>query len=221
MKKEEKIIKIRTAAKVELARINAKYAKAEADAARRKSEDLTERVGCCENERFNVIERYKALSADLKADRLKDIAELYENTEKLCEEATEDPEPEPETETETDTDTDTDTEKDSDVTVKGFQPQQTVYCDGSEHTARIVARRLINKLPHIPEGGAITVMISHGDESLSGKYWLSVTTNNGGKWPGNLCTVLFDESNHGQESEMSLIDTVRESFDARKEGGDE
>lgn len=202
MKKEEKIIKIRTAAKVELARINAKYAKAEADAARRKSEDLTERVGCCENERFNVIERYKAHSAAIKADRLKDIAKLYENTEKSCEEATDDPEPEQEQKPETE------------------QPK-TVYCDGSEHSARIVARRLINKMPHIPEGGAVMVMISHGDESLSGKYWLSVTTDNGGKWPGNLCTVLFDESNHGQESEASFIDTVRESFDARKEGGDE
>lgn len=203
MKKEEKIIKIRTAAKVELAKINAKYAKEEADAARRESEELTERVGCCENERFNVIKRYKALSAAIKADRLKDIAKLYENTEKLCEESTDDdqkPEQEPKHETE--------------------QPQ-TVYCDGSEHSARIVARRLINKMPHIPEGGAITVMISHGDKSLSGEYWLSVTTNNGGKWPDNICTMMFDKNNHERESETSFVDEVSASFDARKEVGDE
>lgn len=203
MKKEEKIIKIRTAAKVVLARINAKYAQEEADAAMRKSDDLTERVGCCENERFNVIEKYKAIFAAIKADRLKDVAKLYENTEKLCDEATDDPEPEQEPKPETE------------------QPQQTVYCDGSEHSTRIVARRLINKIPHIPEGGAINVMISHGDESLSGKYWLTVTTNNGDKWPGNLCTMLFDESNHDKDSETSFIDEVRASFDERKEGGDE
>lgn len=215
MKKEQKIIELRRAAKLNVSELKAKIAFAHYKAAEERAGVMRERANELEGieagstERFDVLAKYRAELADVEwflADTVAQLkAEIHHvkvECEQQCAAAEDDPEPEQEQKPETE------------------QPK-TVYCDGSEHSARIVARRLINKLPHIPEGGAITVMISHGDESLSGKYWLSVTTNNGGKWPGNLCTVLFDESNHGKESEASFIDTVRESFDARKEGGDE
>ena len=204
MKKEKKIIKIRTAAKVKLENLKAEIMTAKSEAAQRHADIMAGMTDKCDNERFNEIERFKAEKMAIEADFYQKKAALYAETETACQEAVDDDDPEPEQEPKPETE----------------QPQ-TVYCDGSEHSARIVARRLINKIPHIPEGGAITVMISHGDGSLSGEYWLTVTTNNGGGWPGNLCTVLFDESNHEQDIETSFINTVRASFDARKEGGDE
>lgn len=202
MKKEEKIIKIRTAAKMKLANLKAEMVTAKSEAAQRHADIMEGKLYKCDNERFNEIERFKAEKMAIEADFYKKKAALYAETEMACQEAVDDDDPKPETESETE------------------QPR-TVYCDGSEHSARIVARRLINKLPHIPEGGAITVMISHGNGSLSGKYWLTVTTNNGGEWSENIRMVMFDENNHKQEIETSFIDEVRASFDARKEGGDE
>lgn len=200
MKKEEKIIKIRTAAKIKLENLKAEMMAAKSEAAQRHADIMEGKLYKCDNERFNEIERFKAEKMAVEADFYHKKAALYAETETACQEAVDDDDPKPEPEKE--------------------EPR-TVYCDGSEHSTRIVARRLINKLPHIPKGGAITVMISHGDGSLSGEYWLTVTTNNGGEWPENIRTVMFDKNNPRQEIETSFVDEVRASFDARKEGENE
>lgn len=223
MKKQQKIIELRRAAKLKVAKIKTKIAFARSEAAGKRARLMWERAAELEGleagstERFDVLAKYRAKLADVEeklavteAQLKAEIQQVKAECEKKCAAADDDPEPE------------TDTEKDSDVTVKGFQPQQeTVYCDGSEHTARIAARRLINKLPHIPEGGSISVMISRGEGVIGDSYWFSACTTDGTHLTDGSTSKMFDEYSHNANSEAEYVNMVRDSFNARKEGGNE
>lgn len=200
MKKQQKIIEIRTSAKVKLENLKAEMKTAIAIAAQTHADILAGRTDKCDNERFNEIERFKAEKLTIEADFYKKKADLYAECEQQCAAAEDDPEPDKE------------------------QPQpkqETVYCDGSEHSARIAARRLINKMPHIPEGGSISVMISRGEGDLGDRYWFSACTTNGTHLPDGSTAKLFDEYNHNANSEAEYVNIVRALFDARKEGCNE
>ncbi len=205
MKKEQKIIELRRAAKLKVAKIETKIAIARSDAACIRARIMWERAAELDGleagrtERFDVLAKYRAKLADLNANSAATVAQLKSEIqqtkaecERQCAEAEDDPEPEPETDTDTDTD----------VTVKGFQPQQeTVYCDGSEHSARIVARRIINKMPHIPKEGYIFIHIIRDDD---GGFFVSISAR--GKSPDDNIVKIFSKNTHTAESEAEFIE---------------
>ena len=127
MKKDQKIIEIRTSAKVKLEDMKAKMKTAIARAAQMHADILAGRTDKCDNERVNEIERFKAEKLAIEAGFYQERAALYAETETACKEATDDQEEE--------------------------KPQQvqepTVWLDGSQHSAVITARRILNKLPRL------------------------------------------------------------------------
>lgn len=143
MTRDEKIIEIRTSAKVKLEDLKAKMKTAIARAAQTHADILAGRTDKCDNERFNEIERFKAEKLAIEACFSQERAALYAETETACKEATDDPEEE--------------------------KPQQvqkpTLWLDGSQHTAAIVARRILSKLPAIPKGGCIDISLEHYADS--------------------------------------------------------
>lgn len=194
MKKEQKIIELRTAAKLKVAELETKIAFARCEAAEKRASLMKSRADelkdtGTETERFNAIACYRALLADVQAGltakvaNLKaDIQQAKAELEKMCAAVKDDPEPENE------------------------QPQQTVYCDGSEHSARIVARRLINKMPHIQRGGYLFVhIIRDGD----GDYFVGVSEK-GEKNSSYIANVL--SKGDGEEEETAFIQSAREMF---------
>lgn len=162
MKKEQKIIELRTAAKLKVAELRTKIAFAHSEATGERARLMTERAAALyglkadSTERFDVLAKYRAKLARSNEKLAATLAQLkYEiqqtksRCEQLCAAAEDDPEPENE------------------------QPrQETVYCDGSEHSARIVARRLINKMPHVPEGGSMSVSVIRQD---NGEFFVSAS----------------------------------------------
>lgn len=218
MKKQQKINELRTAAKVKVAEIETRIAFARSEAAGKRARLMWERASELDGleaggtERFDVLAKYKAKLANVneqltatEAQCKYEIQQAKSECEKECAAAEDDPEP----------------EEDNDVTVRGFKPQQTVYCDGSEHSARISARRLLNKIPHIPEGGSVSVMVSRGNGELRDCYWFSAYTTDGTQLNDGTTYKLFDENSHDANREDEYVSMVRASFDARKEGGDE
>lgn len=202
MKKEQKIIKIRTSAKVKLENLKAEMKTAIAIAAQTHADILAGRTDKCDNERFNEIERFKAEKLTIEADFYKEKAALYAETEMACKEATDDPEQE--------------TETDNDVTVQGFQHrQETVYCDGSEHSARIVARRLINKMPHIPINGYLNVNVVRYACGDNQEYFVSVFYGDG----QDNETEVFSARRHTAELEAAFMEKARRLFAEEPESG--
>lgn len=215
MKKNQKIIELMTAAKAKVAEIETKIAFARSEAAGNRARLMWDRAAELNGleadgtERFDVLAKYRAklagVNEKLEAAVAQFKAEIHQvkaECKKQCAAAEDDPEP----------------EEDNDATVQGLQPQQTVYCDGSEHSARIVARRLLNKLPHIPEGGSISAMICRGKGDLRDHYWLNADATNGTLSDDCVISKLFDENNHNADSEAEFVGRVRALFESRKEG---
>lgn len=210
MKKQQKIIELRTAAKVKVAEIETKIAFARSEAAGKRARLMWDRAAELDGleaggtDRFDVLAKYRAelagVNEELEATVVQckyEIQQTKSVCEKLCAAADDNPGQE------------ADTENDNDVTVQGFQPQQAVYCDGSEYSARIVARRLLNKIPHIPEGGFLHVHIVEDRYGDSHEYFVSVVygtnTNNTG--------TIFASYNHSAESEAEFMENARKLFD--------
>lgn len=199
MKKEQKIIELRTAAKLKVAELRTKIAFAHSEAAGERARLMTERAGLLEGlkadstERFDVLAKYRAKLArsnerlEATLAQLKyEIQQTKSGCEQLCAAAEDDPKPENE------------------------QPrQETVYCDGSEHTARIVARRLINKMPHVKCDGALFVHIICDD---NGDYFVSVSEQN--KKPEDYISTIFSKDGHCEKSEAQFVERAREMFKA-------
>ena len=197
MKKEQKIIELRRAAKLKVAELETKIAFACSEAAKKRASLMKSRADelkdtGAETERFNVIACYRALFADVQAGLTATVAQLVSEIqqveaecEKQCAAAKDDPEPEKE------------------------QPQQTVYCDGSEHSARIVARRMINKMPHIQRCGYLFVHIIRDDD---GDYFVGVSEQ--GEKLSSYISTIFSKDGHCEKSEAQFVERAREMFKA-------
>lgn len=205
MKKQQKINELRTAAKVKVAEIETKIAFARSEAAKERARLMWDRAAELDGldaggtERFDVLAKYRAKLSVVNEKLEATVAQCkYERQqvkaecEQQCAEAEDDPEP-----------------------AKEEQQQATVYCDGSEHSARIVARRIINKMPHIPEGGFLHVHIVEDGFADNHEYFVSV-------WYGNdlrNCNTIFAPGRHTAESEACFFEKARRMFDDKAESG--
>lgn len=206
MKKEQKIIELRRAAKLKVAEIETKIAIARSDAACIRARIMWERAAELDGlkadstERLDVLAVYRAKLADANKQLESEILQLklkIQQTKAECEKQC--------AAAEVDTETITDKDDESDVKVKGFQPQQeTVYCDGSEHSARIVARRMINKMPYIPKEDYIFIHIIRDDD---GDFFVSISVR--GKSPDDNIVKIFSKKTHTAESEAEFIEEAR------------
>ena len=195
MKKQQKIIELRTAAKLKVTEIETKIAVAHSEAAKKRASLMILRADelkdtKTETERFNAIDYYRALLADIQADLAATVANLKADIQQAkaeCEQKCAAAEDDHETMRE--------------------NPQQTVYCDGSEHTARIVARRMINKMPHIQKGGYLFVHIIRDD---NGNFFVGVSEQ-GEKSSGYISTV-FSKDWHCEKEEAQFVEEAREMF---------
>lgn len=201
MKKQQKIIELRTAAKLKIAEIQTEIAVARSKAAEERARLLCDRVADIKGfeadstERFDIIAKNEADLAWIKAQLAAAVAQYKceiqqtkAECEKLCAAAKDDPEPEKE------------------------QPQQaTVYCDGSEHAARIVARRIINKMPHIQKGGYLFVHIIRND----GGCFVGVSEQG----EGDYISTVFSKDGHCEKSESAFVEKARRLFAEEPEIG--
>ena len=205
MKKEQKIIELRTAAKLKIAEIQTKIAVARSKAAEERARLLCDRVTDLKGveadsmERFDIIAKNKADLAWVEAQLAAAVAEYklkIQQTKSECEQQCAAAKDDPETMRE--------------------QPQQeTVYCDGSEHSARIVARRLINKMPHIPRNGYFNVHVvwdTYGDNQ---EYFVSVSCSN----RINYESEIFSAQRHTAELETAFVEKVRRLFAEEPKSG--
>lgn len=204
MKKQQKIIELRRAAKLKVSELETKIAFARSESAKKRASLMMLRADELEDtktetERFDVIAYYRALFSDIEAGltatvaNLKaDIQQTKAECERQCAAAEDDPDPAKE------------------------QPQQeTVYVDGSEHAARIVARRLINKMPHIPRNGYLNVHVvwdTYGDNQ---EYFVSVSCSN----RINYESEIFSAQRHTAELEAAFVKKVRRLFAEEPESG--
>lgn len=209
MKKQQKIIELRTAAKLKVAEIETKIAFARSEAAKERARLMWDRAAELEGleagstERFDVLAKHRAELADVEARRTTEVAQLKAEIQQVkaeceqqCAAAEDDPEPDKEQ--------------------PQPQPQQeTVYCDGSEHSARIVARRLINKLPHIPAGGSIHVQVVE-DTYADHEYFVSVSY---GSRQRLYDTEIFAPGRHTAEFEAAFVEKTRRMFAEEPESG--
>lgn len=208
MKKQQKIIELRTAAKLKIAEIQTKIAFARSEAAGERSRLMWERSTELEGleagstERYDVLAKYRSKLAgvnekmEVKVAQLKyEIQQAKAECEQQCAAAEDD------------------TEKDNDVIVKGFQlQQQTVYVDGSEYSARIVARRLINKMPHIQKGGYLFVHIIRDD---GGNCFVGVSEHG----EGDYISTVFSKDGHCEKSESAFVEKACRLFAEEPESG--
>lgn len=203
MKKKQKIIELRTAAKLKVAELRTKIAFAHSEAAGARARLMTERAGLLDGlkadstERFDVLAKYRAKLARSNERLATTLAQLkYEiqltksECEQLCAAAEDDPEP-------------------------AKEQQETVYCDGSEHTARIVARRLINKMPHVPAKGYLNVHIIADTYADKQEYFVSVSYGD----RMNHATEIFSNKRHTAELESDFVEKARMLFAEERESG--
>ena len=195
MKKQQKIIELRTAAKLKVAELETKIAVARSEAAKKRASLMKLRADelkdtKTETERFDAIAYYRALFADIQAGlaatvaNLKaDIQQTKSECEQLCAAA-----------------------KDDHETEKEKTQQETVYCDGSEYAARIVARRLINKMPHIQRSGHLFVHIIRAENG----FFVGVSEQ--GEKPEDYITTVFSKDEHCEKSEARFVERAREIF---------
>ena len=206
MKKEQKIIELRRAAKLMVEEIETKIAAARSEAAEKRANIMIERaedldgLASASTERFDVLARYRAklsvVDARLAAKVTSLKAEIHHvksEHEKMCAAVEDDHEPSKEQQ----------------------QQQETVYCDGSEHSARIVARRLINKMPHISKKGFLYVHVVGDFYDNNQEYFVSVYY--GDKL--NHETEIFSAQRHTAELEASFVEKVRRLFEEDPESG--
>lgn len=142
MKKQQKIIELRTAAKLKVAELETKIAFAHSEAAGKRARLMWERAAELEGlevgsmERYDVLAKYRAKIAGVNEQTAATVAQLKfeiqqvkSECEKQCAAAEDDHEPEK------------DQPQDND--------QPTVWLDGEQWTAAVVARRILNKLPKL------------------------------------------------------------------------
>ncbi|MBO7540352.1 MAG: hypothetical protein J6T33_01680 [Bacteroidales bacterium] len=205
MKKQQKIIELRTAAKCKVAEIETKIAFARSEAAEERARLMWERAGELEGldagstERYDVLAKYRAKLAVVDAGLAATVAQLKSEIqqtksgcEQLCAASEDDPEPE---------------------TANEQSQQETVYCDGSEHSARIVARRLINKMPHIPDGGSINVNVIRDTYADRPEYFVGVSYGNNLRRENE----IFAPRRHTAELENAFMEKVRSRFAEEQE----
>ena len=211
MKKQQKIIELRTAAKLKVAEIETKIAFARCKAAENRSGVMRERANELEGleagstKRFDALAKYRAELADVEWTLADDVAQLKAEIQQVkveceqqCAAAEDDPEPE------------------NEQPQPQPQPQQeTVYCDGSEHSARIVARRLINKMPHIPRNGYLNVHILRDTYACEPKYFVSVLYGAGQA----IMNEIFAAGRHTAELEAAFMERARRLFAKEPESG--
>lgn len=203
MKKEQKIIELRTASKLRISELRTKIAFAHSEAAGERARIMTERseelngLKADSTERFDVLAKYRAKLARLQEKNSATVAQLkYEiqqtksGCEKLCAAAEDDPEP-------------------------AKEQQETVYCDGSEYSARIVARRLINKMPHVPAKGYLNVHIIADTYADKQEYFVSVSYGD----RMNHATEIFSNKRHTAELESDFVEKARMLFAEERESG--
>lgn len=133
MTKDQKIIEIRTSAKVKLENLKAKMKTAIARAAQTHADILAGMTDKCENERFNEIERFKAEKSNIEAGFYQGKAALFAETETACAVAEDDPEP----------------EKEQPQPQPQENDQPTQWLNGEQWSCAVVARRILNKLPKL------------------------------------------------------------------------
>lgn len=205
MKKQQKIIELRTAAKCKVAELETKIAFARSEAAGKRARLMRERAAELDGleagstARFDVLAKYRAKLAGVNEQLSATVARLkfeIQQTKSWCEQqcaaAEDDPEPE-----------------------KEQTQQETVYCDGSEHSARIVARRLINKMPHIPAGGFLHVHIIEDGFADNHEYFVSVWYGGG----NNRVTEIFAPKCHTADFEAAFVEKARRLFAEEPESG--
>lgn len=204
MKKQQKIIELRTAVKRKVAEIETRLAFARSEAAGKRARLMWERAAELDGleaggtERFDVLAKYRAKLAGVNEQLAATVAQLkYEiqQTKSECEQQCADAEDDPETMREL--------------------PQQTVYCDGSEHSARIVARRLINKMPRIPAGGFLHVHIVEDGFADNHDYFVSVWYGRG----QNTINTIFAAGRHTAKFEDDFVEKSSRMFDEEPESG--
>lgn len=169
MKKQQKVTELRTAAKISVAEIETKIAFARSEAAGKRASLMQKRADDLEGledvgtERYDVLAKYRAKLACVNEQLAATVAQLKfeiqqakSECERQCAAAEDDPESEnghPHEQT---------------------QEQPTVWLDGSQHSAAIVARRILNKLPklnHPKESFYIEISPSYfGGCGLSFRY---------------------------------------------------
>ena len=203
MKKEQKIIELRRAAKLKVAELETKIAFACSEAAKKRASLMKLRADelkdtGTELERLNAIAYYRALFADIQADLTATVANLKANIqqakaecEQQCAAAEDDPK-----------------------TMMELPQQQTVYCDGSEYSARIVARRLINKMPHIPKDGFLFV---HIIAKKDGDFFVGVTES--GESVDKHIDINFTKNTHTANVEAAFVERARRMFAEEPESG--
>ena len=202
MKKQQKIIELRTAAKLKVAELQTKIAFARSEAAGKRARLMWERAAELDGleagstERFDVLAKYRAKLSRVNEKMEVNVAQFkYEiqQAKAECEQqcAAAEDEPEPETE-------------------KGQpQPQQeTVYCDGSEHSARIVARRLINKMPHVHRGGCLHINVLCDTCCDKQDYFVLVCYGNSLREEFE----IFSAQRHTAELEAAFVEKARRLF---------
>lgn len=208
MKKQQKIIELRTAAKLKVSELETKIAFARSEAASKRARIMWDRAAeldgleAMSTERFDVLAKYRAKLAGVTeqqeatvAQHKFEIQQVKNGCEQLCAAAEDDPEPENEQ--------------------PQPQPQQeTVYCDGSEHAARIVARRLINKMPHIPTGGSLSVYVVRDAYGNKQEYFVSVSYGD----RQNHINEIFSAQRHTAELEANFMEKVRRLFNEAESG---
>lgn len=205
MKKEQKIIELRRAAKLKVAEIETKLAFARSEAAEKRSSALTLRANALKGleagstERLDTLSKYKAIIAEVNAQEATTVAQLKAEIqqakaecEQQCAAAEDDQEP-----------------------AKEQTQQETVYCDGSEHSARIVARRLINKMPHIPKNGYLSVHVVRDTYGDNQEYFVSVSCSN----KINYESKIFSAQRHTAELEAAFVEKVHRLFAEEPESG--
>lgn len=201
MKKQQKIIELRTAAKLKVSELETKIAVARSKAAEERARLLCDRaddlkgVEADSTERFDIIAKNKADLAWIEAQLAAAVAEyklkiqqVKAECEQQCAAAKDDPE-----------------------TMRELPQQETVYCDGSEHSARIVARRLINKMPHVQKGGYLFVHIIRND----GGYFVGVSEQG----EGDYISTIFSKDGHCEKSEAAFVEKARRLFEEEPESG--
>lgn len=203
MKKEQKIIELRRAAKLKVAEFETQISFAHSYAAGKRARLLCERANelyaleAGSTERFDVLEAYKAKLAGVNEQLASKVAQLkseIQQTKTECERQCAASEDDPKT------------------MMELPQQQETVYCDGSEHSARIVARRMINKMPHIPKDGYLFVHVIRDDD---GDYFVSISAR--GKSPDDNIVKIFSKGTHTAESEAEFVEEAREMLTTDEE----
>lgn len=163
MKKQQKIIELRIAAKLKVSEIETKIAFAYSEAAGYRARLMWDRAAELEGleagstERFDVLAKYRAELAGVNemleatvAQCKYEIQQVKAECEQQCAAAEDDPEPDKEQQ-------------------ENQQPVQepTVWLDGSQHTAVTTARRMLRKLPRIAPGCAFDISIRQFGEGIS------------------------------------------------------